>query len=104
MSNGIPTITNNTIRNLSNSSSNTGGAPNNTVIGLVMNSSSAGVTITGNTIHSLFLNSAVTTGQLQAVGIFYSGATTGTNIVSKNFIHSFDATAMNRSPSSCPTN
>ena len=92
---GVPTITNNTIRNLSNSSSNTSGAPLNAVIGLVMNSSSAGVTVTGNIIHSLFLNSAVTTGAIQAEGIFYSGATTGTNSVSKNFIHSFDAAAVN---------
>jgi hypothetical protein len=32
---------------------------------------------------------------LQITGLFYSGTTTGTNTISKNFIHSFDVTAAN---------
>jgi hypothetical protein len=94
---GVTTITNNTVRNLSNVSAQTGSGSGSAVVGIAMTSASAGHTVSGNTIHSLSATSASTTAAVQITGLFYSGTTTGTNTVAKNFIHSFDVTAVNPS-------
>jgi hypothetical protein len=89
-------ITGNTIRNLSCSSQTAGTGSGGAVVGISMTSTNvAGVNVSGNVIHSLNLTSASTTAATGATGIFYSGATTNLSTIDKNFIHSFDVTAVN---------
>ncbi|AEV99117.1 hypothetical protein A4D02_11175 [Niastella koreensis] len=89
-------ITGNTIRNLVNATQSTGTTTNSAIIGINMSSSNAaGCTVSGNTIHSLVLSGTATNTAVNAIGLYYSGTTSVTNTVSKNFIHSFDATAVN---------
>lgn len=91
-------ITGNTIRNLVNATQSTATTTGSAIIGINMNSSNAaGCTVTGNTIHSLVLSGAATAAAVNVIGLYYSGTTSVTNPVSKNFIHSFDATAVNTS-------
>jgi trimeric autotransporter adhesin len=91
-------ITGNTIRNLVNATQSTGATSNSAIIGINMNSSNAaGCTVSGNTIHSLVLSGSATNAAVNAIGLYYSGTTSVTNSVTKNFIHSFDATAVNTS-------
>jgi len=85
-SSGVNTITGNTIRNLSTASAVTGSGSSSSVIGISQTSTTAGQTVSQNTIHTL-TNSAVTP-IVNAVGIHYAGSTTGTNLVARNFVHS----------------
>ncbi|MFL5747283.1 MAG: beta strand repeat-containing protein [Niastella sp.] len=89
-------ITGNTIRNLVNATQSTGTTTSSAIIGINMNSSNAaGCAVSGNTIHSLVLSGTATNAAVNAIGLYYSGTTSVTNAVSKNFIYSFDATAVN---------
>ncbi|UPT68708.1 MAG: hypothetical protein M0D57_08835 [Sphingobacteriales bacterium JAD_PAG50586_3] len=81
---GINTISNNKITVIRNNSQNNTSIA---AIGINMTSSTAGQTISGNTIHSLITNANVT---IRAYGINFAGSTTGaTNTISANSIHSF---------------
>ncbi len=86
-STGIYTITGNTIFNLSTVSTATGVTSAASVIGLNATATAAGQTVSQNTIYNLSNTTpgATTVGVL---GIYYSGPTSGTNIVSRNFVHS----------------
>ncbi|MFZ4726358.1 MAG: beta strand repeat-containing protein, partial [Paludibacter sp.] len=88
--NGTTTISNNTIRNLTIANRNT--ATNNTaaIIGIVSTGTSNEKKIESNLIYSLSNTYATYAGRV--VGIYYEGATSGTNEVSKNFIHSLSTT------------
>ena len=88
---GTNTITGNTVRDLTIANANTGSDIYASVIGINQTSTTAGQTISGNTIYNLSNSNAAFAGY--AIGLFYSGATTGTNSVSKNFIHSLSATS-----------
>ncbi|HRH35372.1 MAG TPA: hypothetical protein PKY12_09935, partial [Catalimonadaceae bacterium] len=78
---GVNTTSNNQIRNnVSNSAALTG------CIGIWANSSTAGQTISGNTIHSLSNTDASAAATVQ--GIYYTGPTSGTNVIERNFVHS----------------
>jgi len=57
----------------------------------------AGCTVTGNTIDSLVLTGTATAAAVNVIGLYYSATTSVTNSIAKNFIHSFDATAVNTS-------
>ena len=83
---GAQTVRNNQINNISSSSTATTGPAQ--LIGIQLSSSSsAGNTITKNTVHTLSqLNTSATFASI--IGIAYNGATTGTNLVANNFIHS----------------
>lgn len=83
---GAQTVRNNQINNISSSSTATAGPAQ--LIGIQLSSSSsAGNTVTKNTIHTLSqLNTSGTYASI--IGIAYNGATTGTNLVANNFIHS----------------
>lgn len=61
------------------------------VIGLNLSGTVAGRTISSNTIYSL--SNTFGTQAYHVVGLRYEGATTGTNTVSGNFIHSLSATS-----------
>ncbi len=86
--NGTFIIQNNIIRNLSTTSQSNDPNGNAAVIGISQRSTIGGQTITGNTISSLICTYTGTR-PTSIIGINYSGGTTGTNIISGNFIHSF---------------
>lgn len=94
-STGTYTVSNNTIRNLTSASQTTGGAINCAVIGIGVSTTTANVSLTGNRINSLVLAGPSTTGAVQCEGIFYSGMSTGTNLINKNFINGLSINAVN---------
>ncbi len=82
ISSGTVTADNNTIFRLTNSSANTLTGSSTSIIGLSMTSTSAGTIISDTDIDGLF-NSAATAA-VNATGIYYSGSSTGSNIISRN--------------------
>jgi hypothetical protein len=91
-------IINNTIRNLANASQSIATGAGSAIIGICMNSTNAaGCNVTGNIIDSLVLTGAATAAAVNVIGLYYNGNASLTNTISKNFIHSFDATAVNPS-------
>lgn len=92
---GASTVTGNIIRNLTTATQTTGGVPNSAVSGIAYSSTTAPVTISGNSISSLVLAGASTTAAVQAVGLSFSGPSTGTNTISRNLVHSISINAVN---------
>jgi hypothetical protein len=92
---GTSTVSGNIIRNLTSATQTTTGVPNAAVAGIAYSSITAPVTITGNTISSLVLTGPSTTAAVQAVGISFSGPSTGTNTISRNSVHSLSINATN---------
>ncbi|MBL7779084.1 MAG: T9SS type A sorting domain-containing protein [Chitinophagales bacterium] len=84
--NGSYNIQNNTIRNLSTDALITSTGASAAAIGILLNSTSVGHTISGNTIHSI--SSSAPTQAVQVIGLHYAGSTTGTNTINANQIHS----------------
>ena len=83
---GTLTLSNNTIRNLTIANANTATNNNASVIGIALTGTSAPKTISGNTIYKLSNTYASFAGKV--TGLYYEGSTSGTNTVSKSFIHS----------------
>ncbi|MEI6436575.1 MAG: hypothetical protein WCP32_17245, partial [Bacteroidota bacterium] len=83
---GTNTIANNTIRDLTVASNNSGMAAISSVIGISQVSSLEGQTISGNSIYNLSNSYPAFEGSV--IGLYYSGGTDGVNTVSNNFIHS----------------
>ncbi len=94
-SSGSNTVTNNTVRDLTISNANTSSTNTASVIGINQTSTTAGQTLTGNTIYNLSNSYASFAGYV--IGLFYNGGTTGTNSLSKNFIHSLSANSASAS-------
>ncbi|MEI7725587.1 MAG: hypothetical protein WCK09_10815, partial [Bacteroidota bacterium] len=93
-SNGANTITNNTIRDLTIANANNSITSSASVIGICQTSTTAGQTISGNTIYDLSnTNSGSVTDNV--TGMYYSGGTDGINSVSGNFIHSLRVSSSN---------
>lgn len=88
-SGGSNTIQNNTIYNLTTGSSSI------TVKGIQQTVVTAGTnqTVTGNTVYNLSNTHA--SASIVVMGIDYTGPTTGTNVVSGNFIHSLTISSTN---------
>lgn len=86
-SSGTNTITGNTIRNLSTAANATGTTSSASVIGISMTSSTAGASLSQNQVYELN-NSNIATSVKSVIGIHYSGASTGTNLIARNFVHS----------------
>jgi len=86
---GANTVSNNKVHDLSIANANTS-TSTPSVCGLLLTSTSAGKTVSGNTVYKLS-NTYSGASALGVFGIYYSGATTGTNVVSRNFIHSLSA-------------
>jgi hypothetical protein len=82
---GNNTLQNNTLTNLVSGGSASGAqgvdAP---VIGLLLNTTTAGQILTGNTISRLQNTS---TAKVYVYGLYYAGPTTGTNVLATNFIN-----------------
>ena len=90
-SSGANTINSNFISNLSTSSASTGTAGSASIIGISMSSSTGGTTVSNNTLFGLQNNGAAAS---NVSAIYNSGATTGSNNVFNNIIHSlFESTA-----------
>jgi len=94
--NGVNTIQNNTIRDLSTTSPNTQTDKYVSVIGISLTSTLAGQTISGNTIYNLS-NTYSSSNAVCVTGLYYSGPTSGTNTVTKNFIHDLSISSSNTS-------
>lgn len=89
---GTSTVSGNIIRNLTSATQTTAGVPNPAIIGIAYSSTTAPATITANIISSLVLT-ATAPAALQAVGISFQGPTTGTNLISRNLVHSLSINA-----------
>lgn len=92
---GASIVNGNNIRNLTTATQTTAGVPNAAVMGIAYSSTTAPVIISGNNIASLVLTGTSTTGSVQAVGISFSGPSTGTNTISRNLVHSLSMNAIN---------
>ncbi len=92
---GSNTIQNNTIRNIITASGQTGGGATASIIGISQSAILDGTTqtVTGNTIYNL--SNINSTSLAIAFGIYYAGPNSGTNAVSKNFIHSISIASTN---------
>lgn len=83
------TINQNTVRNLSISNLNNSGGNDMSVSGINLTNTVANRSVSGNNISYLTNQNASFAGYIS--GIYYQGATTGTNTVSRNFIHSISS-------------
>jgi hypothetical protein len=93
-STGINTIIGNTIRNLTTSGVSTGtGSTSTSVSGIVVSGSTAGQTISQNTIHSLSNTAAAAAVSVTGIYWFNSSNSAATNIVERNFVHSLSTTS-----------
>lgn len=89
-------ITGNTIRNFSSTSLATGGGATSALVGIAMTSTNAaGCNVAGNAIYALSTTASSTTAATNITGLFYQGISTVQNLISRNFIHSFNVTAVN---------
>jgi hypothetical protein len=93
--NGINNFNNNSIFNLATSSANAGTDQNASIIGILQASVVAGQTISGTSIHGFSNTNG--TAAVHIYGICYQGATTGTNAVSGNLIHSLNLSSSSTS-------
>lgn len=89
---GNNTISGNTILGISGNSTQADG-----VSGIVSASTAAGQTIAGNTIHSLTNGSFTASPAVN--GIYYTGPTSGTNVIERNFVHSLNLASTSTSAS-----
>jgi PKD-like domain/Secretion system C-terminal sorting domain len=89
---GTNSISANTIQNLSSSSSTSA----TSAIGIWMNSTTAGQTASGNIVHTI-RNTHASSANATAHGIYYTGPTTGTNVIEKNFVHSLSLSSSSTS-------
>ena len=87
---GANTISGNIVRNLTSASLIASSGSTANILGIVMRSTTAPSTVTSNQIYSLKLTSTSTTVGTQITGIYWGPTTSGTNLLAKNFIHSFD--------------
>lgn len=87
---GTPTITGNTIYNLSTAAFAVGTNASSSVIGLSISNTTTPLTLSQNTIHSL--SNTNVSAAVFLTGIYISGPTSGTNTIDKNLIHSLKLT------------
>jgi len=92
-SNGVNTITGNTVRNLTSTSQNVNNDTAQSVYGIIDTATMAGQTVSQNTVHSL-ANTAASAG-VAVTGIYFSGPSSGTNLIARNFVHSLALDSIN---------
>lgn len=91
---GTNTINGNSIHNISTTSPSTNCFTTAAVIGILQTSTVSGQTIQGDTIYNI--SSTYSGSNLISVfGLYYNGGTSGTNDVSKNFLHDFSLSSSN---------
>ena len=79
---GVNSIIGNSVSNLSTTSDRS-----QSVYGITATSTAVGQTVSQNTVHSL-ANTDVAGSPVGMTGIGYSGASSGTNVIASNFVHS----------------
>ena len=84
-SGGVNTIVGNTVRNMSTKSTDANGDTSSAVLGISATSPFVGQTVSQNIVYSL--GATTLTGPVVVIGILYSGATNGVNMVERNFVH-----------------
>jgi hypothetical protein len=82
------TVSGNLIHDLSIANANTFNGLTGSVVGIALSSSTPTRTISNNTIYSLTNTFSNYAGAV--IGLYYEGSTSGTNTVSRNFIHSLN--------------
>ncbi len=92
---GTYAVTGNAVNNLYTSTNTTSNGANSAIGGIVVSQTVGSVNVTNNTIHTLTLNGTSTTAAVQNTGIFYSTAVTGTNLLTRNLVHSQNITTNN---------
>lgn len=95
--NGVNTITGNTIYNLSTSSANTSVSASASVIGISFTSILTGGSqlISQNIIHSL--SNTASSAAVTVTGIYATGPSGGTHVISRNFVHSLSISSVSTS-------
>jgi hypothetical protein len=88
-STGTTTIQNNVVYNLSFGGSSTGTGTNTPNIGILHSSSGPDQFCSGNLVYGLI--NTHTSSATSVTGIHYSGSTSGTNVLSKNFVHGLNS-------------
>lgn len=86
----------NTVRNLNIANANNTFGTTTSAIGIALTGTVANSTISGNTVYGIYNNFTNYAGAV--IGIYYAGSTSGTNTVTKNFIHTV------RAPNNTATN
>jgi len=89
---GINEITSNNITNLSTSSPNSSAYSSAAIIGINQTSNTAGQKVSNNIIKNLY-STYTGTRTVNVIGIYYTGSTSGTNIISSNYIYNLDMAA-----------
>jgi hypothetical protein len=92
---GASTVTGNTIINLTSATQTTTGGSTSAILGILYTSVTAPAVISNNKINNFVLTGISSTAAVQCEGLFYSGPTTGVNVISKNTIHSLSLNAVN---------
>lgn len=87
------TINQNTVRNLSIGNLNNSGGNDMSASGINLTGNATNRIVAGNTIFNITNTNNSFSGNIS--GLYYQGATTETNTVSRNFIHSLSATSAN---------
>ncbi|MES2558140.1 MAG: BNR-repeat neuraminidase N-terminal domain-containing protein, partial [Bacteroidota bacterium] len=82
---GSCTVSNNTVRDLTTASAATGTGISQVLAGIIYASTVTPASISQNTVYNL--SNTAATGAVQVTGLYYSGPTTGTNVVSKNRVY-----------------
>ena len=87
--NGVNTITGNTVKNLTTAALSTGTTTAASVVGILLNSTTTGLTtLSQNSVFELSNSNA--TGATNITGIYYAGPTTLANVVAKNKIYNLN--------------
>jgi len=85
--NGVNSILNNTVRNISTESKQTTSGSSGSIFGIFQSSQTGQQIVSGNIIHNIS-NIQTSSTKLYVCGLYYQGPTTGTNYVTRNFIDS----------------
>ena len=91
----IATIAGNNVNNLrvsSTSAANIGIGASASVVGISLSSNGSGLTLSQNTVYSL-INANNGSTAVNVVGMYFNGATSGTQIIAQNFIHSLSTSS-----------
>lgn len=92
---GVNTISGNIIRNLTTTAQNTGTGNLQSVCGISATSGTTGQVIAQNTVHSLANKAA--TGNVTVSGIYFTGPTSGSNVIEQNLVHSLEVSSTSTS-------
>jgi hypothetical protein len=94
-SDGVNTITGNSVYNLATTSADGNDYTSSSVLGISQSSTQAGQIVSQNTVQSL-ANTTLTE-PVSVVGIYFAGPVSGTNLIARNLVHSLAISSTNTS-------